>query len=309
MEYQKLGLTDLNISRIGFGCWAIGGHGYGRISERDFIKAVKKALDLGVNFFDTADVYGFGRSESVLAKVLGSKKNQVIITTKFGVAWDKNGKTYKDCSPGRVEEALEGSLRRLKIDCIPLYQIHWHDGVTPISETMHALVKYQKAGKIKYIGCSNFDYELIVKASKTKRIESLQTLYNIIDRNSEDKIKKCSLILNMGIIVYGVLGRGLFSGKYSLRNKFPENDTRDRIKSINRDEFRASIILAKELNKVGKNYGKTASQVAIRWVLDNPKITCALVGIKNLKQAKENTDVFSWRLSRRDRDYINSIAC
>jgi len=146
MEYRRLGLTGLRISRVGFGCWAIGGHGYGLVTEKDFSAAVKEALDLGINFFDTADVYGFGRSERILAKALGSRRKEVVIATKFGVAWNKQGQTYKDCSPRRAEQALEGSLNRLKIDCIPLYQIHWHDGITPIPEIMQALLKFQWQG-------------------------------------------------------------------------------------------------------------------------------------------------------------------
>ena len=149
MEYAKLGLSDLRVSRIGFGCWAIGGHGYGKTDDKESIKAIQKALHLGINFFDTADVYGFGHSEEILCKALGSQKDNVIIATKFGVNWDERGNTFYDCSPKRVTEALEGSLRRLKIDCIPVYQIHWYDNVSPILETLEVLKKYQESGKIQ----------------------------------------------------------------------------------------------------------------------------------------------------------------
>ena len=141
MEYKRLGLTDLEISRVGFGCWTMGKSRWGKVYDQDSIASVHEALNQGINFFDTADVYGFGHAEKILCKALGSHRNQVVIATKFGVNWDEKGNTSRDCSPKRVVEALEGSLRRLKLDCIPLYQIHWPDPKTPIWVTMEAFKK------------------------------------------------------------------------------------------------------------------------------------------------------------------------
>ena len=146
----------MTVSRLAFGCWAMGGHGYGTVDDAESIAAVKKALELGINFFDTADVYGFGHSERILSEALDSRRHDVVIATKFGVSWDDSGKTRKDCSPKRLVEALEGSLRRLRVECIPLYQIHWHDGITPVPDLMETLLRCREAGKIRYIGCSNF---------------------------------------------------------------------------------------------------------------------------------------------------------
>lgn len=306
MEYKRLGLTDLNISRIGFGCWAIGGHGYGKVNDSDSITAIKRALDLGVNFFDTADVYGFGYSEEVLVKALGKNKSKVVISTKFGVGWDERGRTFKDSSPKRLMEALDGSLRRLQLDCIPLYQIHWHDGVTPLSEIMIALRKCKRMGKIRYIGCTNFTFPLISEAHKTERLESLQTLYNIIQRESENDTLKCVSSFKMGIIAYEVLGRGLFSGKYTADSEFGSGDTRERDK-LQADKFKAYIVIAKTLGEIGEQYGKTALQVAIRWVLDNSNVICALVGVKNPQQIEENADVFGWALSQEDKKRIEVL--
>ena len=188
MEYKRLGLTDLKVSRIGFGCWAMGGHGWGKVDDKDSIAAIRRALDLGVNFFDTADVYGFGHSERILSKALGTNRSKVIIATKFGLKWDKSGKITKDISSKRVVEALDNSLKRLGVDCIPLYQIHWPDNITSISETMVALRKCQEKGKIKYIGCSNFSVKLIKEAQKISRLESLQLPYNITMRKIENKL-------------------------------------------------------------------------------------------------------------------------
>ncbi len=306
MEYKKLGSTDLLISRIGFGCWAMGGHGYGNVNDDESIKAIHKALDLGINIFDTADVYGFGHSEKILGKALGAQKNKVIISTKFGIGWDKKGNTFKDCSPKKVVEALEGSLRRLRIDTIPLYQIHLYDNNTPIFKTMNALRKCQDAGKIRYIGCSNFSTNLIVEASKTQRIESLQCEYNIIKRELELKIQNYVQESKLGIIVYNVLFRGLFSGKFNFATEFGDNDTRSKDRNFLGKRFKRNLQIVDVLKKIGIRYNKTPSQVAIRWVLDNKDVTCALIGIKNPKQTEENVGAMNWTLSPDDRKYATT---
>src|SRR3989338_1247322 len=307
MEYKKLGLTELEISRIGFGCWAIGGHGYGKVDDKASIKAIRKALDLGINFFDTADVYGFGHSEIILSKALSSQRGKVIIATKFGVNWDENGNTFYDCSPKRVVEAVEGSLRRLKIDCIPLYQIHWYDNTTPISETIESLKKCQEAGKIHYIGCSNFSAKLILEVSRISRIETIQFLYNIIQRDLEKDILECVESLKIVSLAYGVLARGLLSGKYDLTTKFGDNDTRSRDKEFQEYQFKNNLQLVEVLKQIGMRYSKTPSHVSIRWALDNPFITCCIVGAKTKEQVAENVLSLDWKLKKGDIDIINSF--
>ncbi len=301
MEYQKLGLTDLIISRIGFGCWAMGGYGWGKVDDKESIAAVHKALDLGINFFDTADVYGFGHSEEILSKALGSYKNKVVIATKFGMKWDKNGKTTKDISPKRLAEALDASLKRLKIDCIPLYQIHWPDSKTPIPEIMEALKKYQKSGKIRYIGCSNFSVKLIKEAQNCSRVESLQAPYNIKEIEIERELIPCAQKYKMGIITYSTLVQGLFTGKYGEKPKFNRNDVRSRYESWVGKKFEKNLKTVEKLKKLSASYGKSPAQIAIRWVLDNPNITSALVGIQKSEQVQENIGAVDWKLSEKDR--------
>jgi aryl-alcohol dehydrogenase-like predicted oxidoreductase len=143
MEYLQLASSGLKISRIGFGCAAISGYDYGKVDDRESIDAIRKAWEAGVNLFDTSDVYGFGHVEEILAKALGNDRHEAIITTKFGINWDQSGKTFKDCSVKRMTWALEDSLRRLQVDCIPIYMVHWHDGVTPLPEIMEALGEFQ----------------------------------------------------------------------------------------------------------------------------------------------------------------------
>lgn len=307
MEYKKLGSTDLTISRIGFGCWAIGGHGYGNVDDRESIRAIQEALDLGVNFFDTADVYGFGHSEEIVSKAIGPQRYKVVIATKFGMAWDQSGKIFKDCSAKRVVEALDGSLGRLKIDCIPLYQIHWHDEKTPIEDVMEALLKCRDAGKILHIGCCNFSEDLVLRASKIGRVESSQCLYNLTKRQNENIIKYSSEELNMSVFAYGVIGRGVFSAKYNKDSRFGENDTRINDSDFQGAQYSKNILIAEKLSEIGKKYGKSSAQVAIRWVLENPNITSAITGVKNKKQVSENVGSIGWSLDQNDMELIDSI--
>lgn len=308
MEYKKLGLTDLEVSRIGFGCWAIGGHGYGKTDDNESIKAIQKALDLGVNFFDTANIYGFGHSEEILSQALGPHKNKVVIATKFGMRWDNNGNIFKDCSPKRAREALEASLTRLKIDCIPLYQIHWYDNVTPMQRLMETLKMCQEEGKIRYIGCSNFSPELLYEVSKMCRVESLQVGYNITEKKYIEETKKCIDELKVGLIVYNVLARGLFSGKYGVSAKFDTGDTRRKDNNFRGKQFIDNLQLVRLLKQIGSVYKISPSQVAISWVLSNKAITSAIIGMKTAQQVEENVLYINSRLSEQDINIINSFA-
>jgi len=307
MEYQRLGLTDLEVSRIGFGCWAIGGHGYGNVDDGESIKAIHKALDLGINFFDTADVYGFGHSEEILGKALGSKRNDVIVATKFGVNWEENGRTFKDCSAKRIVEALDGSLRRLKMDCIPLYQIHWHDEKTPIEHVMEVLLKCRDAGKILHIGCCNLSKELLSKRCIKREIVSCQYLYNLAKREHEDVINSSSKDLGISILAYSVIGRGVFSGKYNVGSHFGASDTRAKDNDFLGKQYRENISVANKLKEIGERYGKTSVQVAIRWVLENSNVTCAITGSKTPEQVSENVGSTGWSLDQNDMELIDTV--
>ena len=307
MEYKRLGSTNLEISRIGFGCWAIGGHGYGNVDDSESIKAIQKALDMGVNFFDTANVYGFGHSEEILGKALGGKRNEVIVATKFGVNWDEDGKTFKDCSAKRIIEALDDSLQRLKIDCIPLYQIHWHDGKTPIEDVIGTLLKCRDAGKILYIGCCNFSNDLILRASNINRVESYQCLYNLAKRQNENVIKYSSEELDISVFAYGVIGRGVFSAKYQKNSQFGENDTRIKDPDFHAAQYDKNILIAGKLCEIGKKYEKSPAQVAIRWVLENFNVTCAIIGSKTPEQVSENVGSVGWFLEQGDMELIDSV--
>ena len=305
MEYEKLGLTDLVISRIGFGCWAMGGSRGATVDDHNSIRAVHEALNSGINFFDTADVYGFGHSEEILCKALGNDRNQVVIATKFGIKWDENGNTSRDCSPARVVEALEGSLRRLKLDCMPLYQIHWPDPKTDISSTMDALKKAQEAGKIRYIGCSNFPPHMIREVAAIARIESVQVPYNVVDRSIEKEMLSLCKEYQFGVLVYSPLAQGVLSGKYTYGTRFKEDDFRSNSDNFQGATYSRNLSMAEKMKKIGIPHGKSPSQVAIRWVLDNPHITCAITGIRKPAQITENIGALHWHLSDEDRKFLS----
>ncbi len=306
MEYARLGLTDLHISRVGFGCAAIGGHDYGKVDDQDSVAAVHKALDLGVNFFDTADVYGLGHAEELLGQALGSRRHDVIVATKFGIEWDEQGKTKRNLSPRRVFEALDESLRRLRLDVIPLYQIHWDDGQTPIAETMEALKKCQESGKIRFIGCCNFSLSLTEEAQKYGRLESLQLPYSLAERGSEPVIDEGHRNYKMATLCYNPLAQGLFTGKYGQDTKFYGTDLRARSTLFQGAGLAGNLALVEKLKIVANRYGRTPAQVAIRWLLENESVTCAIVGIKTPFQIEENAGIAGWNLSRDDREFLNA---
>lgn len=304
MEFTILGKTDLSISRVGFGCWAIGGHGYGKVDDSDSMTAVHAALDAGINFFDTSDVYGLGHSETVLVKALGTRAKDVVIATKFGVRWDELGRTHRDCSPAHIVRAVESSLRRLKLDCIPLYQLNWYDGVTPLERIIETLEGCRAAGKIRYLGFSNMN--CLEWGNHLERFESSQIPYSLNDSRYSHEL---SHIASAGLsaLVYGVLSRGLFSGRYDLRRPYEEGDTRARDPNFS-ERLPSNLALLEKLKVLAAKYRRTAGQVAIRWVLDHPASICALVGMKTRDQVLENVDASGWRLEPEDWNWLGGSA-
>ncbi len=212
MEYVKLKNTDLVVSRIGLGCEPLGGVDWGYVDERAAEATVYKALDLGINLFDTADVYGLGLSETRLSRALGPHRHQVTIITKFGVNWKRvpgleRAVTFRDSSPTHVVEALENSLRRLRLDCIPIYCIHWPDPKTPICDTIEVLQKCQQQGKIRYIGLSNFPLDLVRQVHSISPLGAVELQYNLLNRELEAEITACYAEIGVSVVAYGMLAQ------------------------------------------------------------------------------------------------------
>lgn len=309
MEYTTLGESGLRVSRLAFGCEALGGYDWGKVDDQESIAAVRRALDLGINFFDTADVYGLGRSEEMLSRALGARRREVVIATKFGINWELypgggRARTFRDSSPKRVVEALEGSLRRLKLDSIPLYQVHWADPDVSVRDTMEALVKCQEQGKIQHIGYSNATCKALYEAHQIHQLASLEVPYNLGDRTIEEGTIPCCMELGIGVLAYEPFAQGLLTGKYDRNSKFGEDDRRHRLKHFQGIELERYLKIVDMLKKIALRYGRSPAQVALRWVLDNTSITAAIVGIKTPDQADENVCALGWELSPADVAYL-----
>ncbi len=307
MEYIKFG--DYKVSRVAFGCYAMGGYDWGEVSDIDSITAVQCALDKGINFFDTADVYGLGHSEKVLAKALGAKRHDAVIATKFGLSWDKNASISNNCSATYVVNALENSLKRLKLDCIPLYQIHWPDPSVPFEETMAALLKCKQQGKVRHIGCSNFNCSQIENINQYGDILSLQTQYSLVDREFEDSLSDYCLSKEISVLAYGALVKGLLSGKFNSSSSFAVSDLRHRDTHFQGEEFKHNLKIADVVRVIAEKYKKTMAQVALRWVLDSPSVSCVIAGIKTTAQLNDNVGVFGWSLKAQDYDLLLNSVC
>lgn len=305
MEFVDLGHSDLHVSRIAFGCWAMGGFGWGHVDDQESIAAVRRALAHGVNFFDTADVYGLGHSEEVLANALGDERHEAIISTKGGVAWTEDGRTRRDISPQAIIGALEGSLRRLKLDCIPLYHIHWPDGRTPIASAVEALVRCREAGKLRWIGCSNFSVSQMEEAQSVSPLVSLQAPYNLLEREAGVAVLPYCAAEDIAMLAYGPLAQGFLSGKYDQISQFDASDVRSRNRSLQAGAMETNTATMSRVKALAARLDKSPAQVAIRWVLDEPNIACALTGVKTVAQIEENVGAVGWTLSPEDRRYLS----
>lgn len=305
MEYVRLGSSGPMVSRVGFGCWAAGGHGWGKVDDRDSIKAIRKALDLGVNLFDTADVYGFGHSEEILAEALGSHRHDAVVATKVGVTWTSSGEIGKDLSGGYIRRALEDSLRRLKLESIPIYQIHWPDPATNIGETMSTLAELRDQGKIVNIGVSNFSREQLEAACSFPGVVSLQAPISLISRESPELLGDCRT-REVGVVAYGALAQGLFSGKYDARSSFPDDDIRSRYDDFKGERYRKNLDVLERVKVVAARHGRSPAQTALRWVFDGPGADSVLAGAKQAQQIVDDCGALGWSLPDLDMEYLEN---
>lgn len=306
MRYIHLTGLDLVPSCIGFGCWPLGGHGWGKASSPEIIKAVHKAIDCGVNFFDTAPIYGLGHSEELLGKALGSKRKDVIIATKVGLTW-KRGKTFQkfaDSSPANISREIGESLRRLNTDYIDLYQIHWPDPNNPLEDTLSTMEKLKSEGKIRYIGCCNFPLDLVKESLKCGQINTIQMRYNLIDREAETDFLAFCKENGIGVLTHSSIAQGLLSGKYDETSRFSSNDHRSRDKHFQGEAFLRNLEVVGKVKFIAKKLNKTPTQIALRWVLQNPCVATAIVGVKSVPQIEENVVASDFALSQEDMEFL-----
>lgn len=307
LETMPLGQTASVISRLGMGCWAIGGHGWGQVKEEDSIRAVRCALENGVTFFDTADAYGLGKSESLLADVLGSDRTKVVIASKGGVRWDDSRKVWSDISPPYLRLAVENSLRRLKLDSIPLYYIHKPDGITPIPESIAALERLREEGKIGAIGVANFSSDQLMKALQVAPVSAVQVRLNIFDRNVSRQLLEICRRHSITLVAWGALADGLLTGKFKTSPKFSDDDHRSRMTEFTGDAFLQYLKCLESLEQSAAAAGRDIAQLALRWVLDFADFTCSLFGAKTDIQVRENLGADGWKLTKEDLAVIDSV--
>ncbi len=290
--------NDLQVSRLSLGGCPFGGHGWGTIDDADSILAIQKAYDLGVNFFDTADVYGFGHSEKILRKALGANRRKVALASKFGIRWDSQCRTWKDASPAYLRSALDASLRRLEVECIDLYYLHWPDDQTPLEQTIEALADLQRQGKIRAIGLSNVSAEQLQLAASIAPVATVQVQFSLVDQEDFRRLAPIAKELSTTLTTWGSLAQGLLSGKYDANTKFEEGDRRLRYKNFQGEKLQSNLRLVEELRQIATKLGKTPVQIALRWLLDTSPVGAVLFGAKNNKQVTDNLGAMSWELPK-----------
>jgi len=294
MELRKLGNSDIHISPVGFGAWAIGGSGWefawGRQEDADSIAAILRALELGVNWIDTAAVYGTGHSEEVVAQALRQWKGQrPHIFTKCVLRWDENRKVYPDHTAGSIRKECEDSLRRLQTEVIDLYQMHWppRDNGPGLEEAWRAMNELKKEGKVRWVGVSNFDVEQMKRAAKIAPVTSDQPPYSVIRRAIEAEILPHCKTHGVGVISYAPMASGLLTGAMTRERAaaLPPDDFRSRNPEFKEPRLAKNIELVERLRKVGARHGRGPGEVAIAWVISHSAITGAIVGARDAQQS------------------------
>ena len=290
MEKRQLGNSDLHITTLGIGAWAIGGGGWngsmGPQNESDSIPAVHAALDHGINWIDTAALYGLGHSEEVVARALKGRTPRPYVFTKCERVWDSNGTIGACLKAESVRRECESSLRRLQTDVIDLYQIHWPEPDEEIEEGWTELARLQKEGKVRYIGVSNFNISQMERAQGIAPITSLQPPYSIVTRAIEKEILPLAVQNNIGVIVYSPMSAGLLTGAMTHERvaNFAAEDWRRNLHNFQEPLLSRNLRLVERLRAIGNGHERTPGEVAIAWTLNNPAVTGAIVGFRSVKQ-------------------------
>ncbi len=310
MEYRAFGRTGLEVSAIGFGCWETSGV-YGHFDEGEVVAAVQRALDLGINLFDTAEGYGFGQSERILGKALGARRQDAILVTKFGV-YDNNGTWSRDSRRETALAAIERSLKALQTDYVDVYLIHWPDSDVPLEETMQAMEKIAQAGKARFVGVSNFRPQQIETCMETRRVDIAQYGYHLFDRRLEREVFGAIEQHGIGLMTYGSLAHGLLTGTFTPETRFGENDWRANGVAFNLPLFTAEVFarnvaVVDDLKPIAARHGKTVAHLALRWVLSNPVVSVALVGFRRPEEVEENVAGLDWSLDQETLDEIEAV--
>ena len=303
MTKRRLGNSDLEITALGIGAWAMGGAGWafswGHQEDAESIAAIRAGIDAGLNWIDTAAVYGLGHSEEVVAKALEGVSNPPYVFTKCERTWNDQREIVKSLKAASIRKECEASLRRLKREVIDLYQIHWPEPDDDIEEGWGELAKLQTEGKVRWIGLSNFNVQQMERCARIAPITSLQPPYSIVTPGVQDEILPYCLKHNIGVIVYSPMKNGLLSGKMTRERveNLPADDWRRRNPAFQEPQLTRNLALVEHLREIGQRHGRNAGEVAIAWTLRHPAVTGAIVGARSAAQIQEMARAAEFRLS------------
>ncbi len=302
MELRQLGNSDLRITPLGFGTWTISGsgweYGWGGTDDRESITAIQTALDLGMNWIDTAAVYGAGHSEELVGQALAGRREQPYVFTKCGRQVNTQGKVYGSLRADSIRRELEGSLRRLRREAVDLYQIHWPDPEAEIEEGWSELAKLQREGKVRWIGVSNFNHEQLERVRPIAPITSLQPPYSMLRRGIESAVLPYCRQHGIGVIAYSPLLSGMLSGGMTRARAqhLPADDWRSRNLEFQEPRLSRNLELVEHLRQIGARHGRSPAEVALAWVLRRPEVTGAIVGARRAGQLQDVIGAMAFRL-------------
>ena len=304
MEKRQLGRSGLEVTVLTMGCWQAGGAQWTDTDDESSIQAIRAAFDAGINFFDTAEAYGSGHSEEIVAQALEGHRDEVLIATKLFPG---------NYQAAKARESIDNSLKRLQTDCIDLYQLHWPSGiwgtpVVPLEETLGVLLQAQQEGKIRALGVSNFDAGLIDETLKVGRIDSLQPPYSLFFQpfNKNGTVQKC-VAEGIGVIPYSPLAQGLLTGKFNHDNKPGKGDNRAGNALFNGETYDIALQAVEQLKPIAAKYGVTTGQLALQWLLGQPGVTSVIVGARNAEQVNDNIASAGFVIDDADRAQISRI--
>jgi aryl-alcohol dehydrogenase-like predicted oxidoreductase len=303
MEKKRLGNSDMELTPVGVGAWAMGGSGWafawGPQDDDESIAAIHEALDRGVNWIDTAAVYGLGHSEEVVARALEGRSNRPYVFTKCERNWNEKREIYKSLKADSIRRECEASLRRLKVDTIDLYQIHWPEPDEDVEEGWATLAKLKEEGKVRWIGVSNFNAQQLERCRKIAPVTSLQPPYSAVSPEIESGVLPYCQEHGIGVIVYSPMKSGLLTGKMTKERvaAFPQDDFRKRALAFQEPQLSRNLELADLMRAIGERHGRTAGEVAIAWTLRHPAVTAAIVGMRSAAQARGVLGALDFRLS------------
>ena len=310
---RTLGNSDLQLTPIGFGAWAIGGgnweYAWGPQDDAESVKAIHRALELGINWIDTAAIYGLGHSEEVVAEALRTTSYKPLVFTKCSMRWHEDRSIHRSLKAGSLAEEIEASLRRLGVETIDLYQIHWPNPEDEIEEGWETLEKFREQGKLRWIGVSNFNMEQMKRAQKIAPITSLQPPYSMLRRAIEQEILPFAQANNIGVINYSPMVSGLLTGKMTAERvaALPADDWRKRAVEFNEPRLSRNLKLVELLREIGSAHGVAPGVVAVAWTLRHPAITAAIVGGRSAAQVEGLAPALEFRLSDDEYSSINSF--